>query len=147
MGMNESRRNLFLIAGSTLLTSLLTRTAFAKGGPVSDKASVDEFLRTSQLSPQIDLLMESVIKKNPHHVKLTAEQMDSLMAEGRLMLKELYVRLANEEFTQQDLAEMIHHFSLPAEQKWAKFNKLAVGEAKTLLTDKIHGIVNNKKSV
>lgn len=143
MNLNGNRRHLFMLAATTLLSSALAKTAFAAKG--ASEATVDEFLRTSQLSTQIDLLMESIIKKNPEHLKMSAAQIDQLKDEARVMMKDLYVQLVNREFTQQDLAEMIHHFSLPAEKKWNRFNQLAVNEAKLMVNGRLHSMLNPEK--
>lgn len=143
MGTDQSRRNLFFIAAGTLLTSMFTRSKLSS----LDQSDVDTLLVKSELSLQIDRLLDTVIKKNPQHLNLTEQQMATLKAEGTAELHDLFKTLAEQNFTQADLTEMVRHLSQPAERKWQQFNRLAIDEAKTLLTGKIEGVLQNKKTV
>jgi hypothetical protein len=142
--MSQNRRNFFKIATLGAVGGLFGKlTEFAV--KTSGKLSQDEFLVISELTTQRDALVDSIIRKNPEHVRLNEDQLEDLRREGREVLSEIYSKVSREELSEADMHEIALHLSQPVETKWQQFSKLAVTRAREAYISRVEAAIKKTK--
>jgi hypothetical protein len=143
--MSQNRRIFFKFAMLGTIGAFagqLAEAAVRKFSAISRK----EFLVLSELTTQQDALIDSIIKKNPGHIKLSESDLDALRVEGRQILTEVFAKLTHEELSEEDMNEIALHLSQPAEKKWQRFHKLAVERSRAAYISKVEDAIKKSKA-
>ena len=147
--MSSNSRRRFIQIGSASFAGLLSLSPFAQAAALARKRKVtsEEFLKASELSTQKDLLIDSIIRKNPQHIQLSEAEISQLKAEGSDVLQQIFEDLIAASLSESDMAEITEHLSTPAEKKWTRFNKMAVEKARAAFIGKVEEAITKKRKV
>jgi len=138
---SEGRRNFLKLATLGVAAGIIAKPESTK---LTAPVSIDDFLNTSELISQRDLLIDSIIRRNPNHALLSHEELQRLISETRESVAELFRELAQNELTSQDRAEIVEHLKRPVDQKWADFHKKVISHARGSIVERINATLDKK---